>query len=140
MIQVTTEILLYDNEIEEKFIRSPGSGGQKVNKTATSVQLRFHAKKSSALTNDLFLRLKQLAGQRMTNAGVIVISAHKYSTQEQNRQDALRRLVSLIRKATIVPKVRRKTMPTRGSNERRLDSKRQKSNVKKGRGKLRNFD
>ena len=140
MIEVTTEILLYDNEIEEKFIRSPGSGGQKVNKTATSVQLRFHAKKSSALTNDLFLRLKQLAGQRMTNAGVIVISAHKYSTQEQNRQDALRRLVSLIRKATIVPKVRRKTMPTRGSNERRLDSKRQKSNVKKGRGRLRNLD
>ena len=140
MIQVTTEILLYDNEIEEKFIRSPGSGGQKVNKTATSVQLRFHAKKSSALTNDLFLRLKQLAGQRMTNAGVIVISAHKYSTQEQNRQDALRRLVSLIRKATIVPKARRKTVPTRGSNERRLDSKRQKSNVKKGRGRLRNSD
>jgi ribosome-associated protein len=140
MIEVTTEISLYDNEIEEKFIRSPGSGGQKVNKTATSVQLRFDAKKSSALTNDLFLRLKQLAGQRMTNAGVIVISAHKYSTQEQNRQDALRRLVSLIRKATIVPKARRKTVPTRGSNERRLDSKRQKSNVKKGRGRLRNSD
>ena len=140
MIKVTSEISLYDNEIEEKFIRSPGSGGQKVNKTATSVQLRFHAKKSSALTNDLFLRLKQLAGQRMTNAGVIVISAHKYSTQGQNRQDALRRLVSLIRKAAAVPKERRKTSPTRGSNERRLDGKRQRSNVKNGRGRLRNFD
>ena len=69
MIVVTTEISLSDDEIEEKFIRSPGSGGQKVNKTATSVQLRFHAKKSSALTNDLFLRLKKFAGQRMTNAG-----------------------------------------------------------------------
>ena len=140
MIKVTGNILLYDNEIEEKFIRSPGSGGQKVNKTATSVQLRFDAKKNSTLTSDLFLRLKVLAGQRMTNAGVIVITAHKYSTQEQNRQDALQRLVNLIRKAAMVPKARRKTNPTRGSKERRLDKKRQKSNTKKGRGRLRTFD
>ena len=140
MIKVTSNILLYDNEIEEKFIRSPGSGGQKVNKTATSVQLRFDAKKNSTLTSDLFLRLKVLAGQRMTNAGVIVITAHKYSTQEQNRQDALLRLVNLIRKAAMVPKARRKTNPTRGSKERRLDKKRQKSNTKKGRGRLRTFD
>ena len=140
MITVTPYISLSDNEIEEKFIRSPGAGGQKVNTTATSVQLRFNAKISSALTNDLFLRLKRLAGQRMTNAGVIVITAHNYSTQEQNRQDAHHRLVNLIRKAAIVPKVRRKTAPTRGSNERRLDSKRQKSNIKKGRGRLRKFD
>ena len=140
MIKVTDDILLYDNEIEEKFIRSPGSGGQKVNKTATSVQLRFDAKKNSTLTNDLFLRLEKLAGQRMTNSGVIVITAHKYSTQEQNREDALGRLVNLIRKASMVPKMRRKTNPTRGSKERRLDIKRQKSNTKKGRGKFRIFD
>ena len=140
MIKVTSNILLYDNEIEEKFIRSPGSGGQKVNKTATSVQLRFDAKKNSTLTSGLFRRLKQLAGQRMTNAGVIVITAHKYSTQERNRQDALQRLVNLIRKAAVVPKTRRKTNPTRGSKERRLDGKRQKSNIKKGRGRLRTFD
>ena len=140
MIKVTDYILLYDNEIEEKFIRSPGSGGQKVNKTATSVQLRFDAKKNSALTRDLFLRLEILAGQRMTNSGVIVITAHKYSTQEQNRHDALQRLVNLIRKAAVVPKKRRKTNPTLGSKERRLDRKRQKSNTKKGRGRLRTFD
>jgi ribosome-associated protein len=140
MIKVTDDILLYDNEIEEKFIRSPGSGGQKVNKTATSVQLRFDAKKNSTLTNDLFLRLEKLAGQRMTKYGVIVITAHKYSTQEQNREDALGRLVNLIRRASMVPKMRRKTNPTRGSKERRLDIKRQKSNTKKGRGKLRIFD
>ena len=140
MIKVTDDILLYHNEIEEKFIRSPGSGGQKVNKTATSVQLRFDAKKNSRLTNDLFLRLEKLAGQRMTNSGVIVITAHKYSTQEQNREDALGRLVNLIRKASMVPKMRRKTNPTRGSKERRLDIKRQKSNTKKGRGKFRIFD
>ena len=140
MIKVTDDILLYHNEIEEKFIRSPGSGGQKVNKTATSVQLRFDAKKNSRLTNDLFLRLEKLAGQRMTNSGVIVITAHKYSTQEQNREDALGRLVNLIRKASMAPKMRRKTNPTRGSKERRLDIKRQKSNTKKGRGKFRIFD
>ena len=140
MIKVTDDILLYDNEIEEKFIRSPGSGGQKVNKTATSVQLRFDAKKNSTLTNDLFLRLEKLAGQRMTKYGVIIITAHKYSTQEQNREDALGRLVNLIRRASMVPKMRRKTNPTRGSKERRLDIKRQKSNTKKGRGKLRIFD
>ena len=140
MIKVTNDIVLYDNEIEEKFIRSPGSGGQKVNKTATSVQLRFDAKKNSTLTSGLFRKLKQLAGQRMTNAGVIVITAHKYSTQERNRQDALQRLVNLIRKAAVVPKTRRKTNPTRGSKERRLDGKRQKSNIKKGRGRLRTFD
>ena len=140
MIKVTDDILLYDNEIEEKFIRSPGSGGQKVNKTATSVQLRFDAKKNSTLTNDLFLRLEKLAGQRMTKYGVIVITAHKFSTQEQNREDALGRLVNLIRRASMVPKMRRKTNPTRGSKERRLDIKRQKSNTKKGRGKLRIFD
>jgi ribosome-associated protein len=140
MIKVTSNILLYDNDIEEKFIRSPGSGGQKVNKTATSVQLRFDAKKNSTLTSDLFLRLKVLAGQRMTTAGVIVITALKYSTQEQNRQAALQRLGNLIRKAAMVPKARRKTNPTRGSKERRLDKKRQKSNTKKGRGRLRTFD
>jgi ribosome-associated protein len=140
MIKVTNDIVLYDNEIEEKFIRSPGSGGQKVNKTATSVQLRFDAKKNSTLTSGLFRKLKQLAGQRMTNSGVIVITAHKYSTQERNRQDALQRLVNLIQKAAVVPKTRRKTNPTRGSKERRLDGKRQKSNIKKGRGRLRIFD
>jgi ribosome-associated protein len=140
MIKVTNDIVLYDNEIEEKFIRSPGSGGQKVNKTATSVQLRFDAKKNSTLTSGLFRKLKQLAGQRMTNSGVIVITAHKYSTQERNRQDALQRLVNLIQKAAVVPKTRRKTNPTRGSKERRLDGKRQKSNIKKGRGRLRTFD
>jgi len=140
MIKVTDDILLYNNEIEEKFIRSPGSGGQKVNKTATSVQLRFDAKKNSTLTNGLFQRLEKLAGQRMTKSGVIVITAHKYSTQEQNREDALGRLVNLIRKASMVPKMRRKTNPTRGSKERRLDIKRQKSNTKKGREKLRIFD
>lgn len=140
MIKITSDISLKDSEIEEHFIRSPGSGGQKVNKTETAVQLRFDAKKSAALSNAIFLRLKALAGQRMTKDGVIVITAHRYATQERNRQDALARLIDLIRQAAIPPKYRRKTKPTKGSKERRLESKRLKSNIKKGRGRLRQFD
>jgi ribosome-associated protein len=140
MIYVNDNISLAEDEIEEHFIRSPGSGGQKVNKTATAVQLRFDARHSRALSNAVFLRLKSLAGQRMTKEGVIVISAHSYATQERNRQDAQDRLVDLIRKAAVPPKTRRKTRPSKASKERRLDSKRQKSNLKKGRGRLRQVD
>jgi ribosome-associated protein len=136
MIEITPSISLEDNEIEEQFIRSPGSGGQKVNKTATAVQLRFNARQSPALSNAVFLRLKPLAGQRMTKEGVVVITAHRFATQDQNRRDALDRLVELIRRAATPPKFRRKTKPTKASKQRRLDSKRQKSNIKKGRGRI----
>jgi ribosome-associated protein len=140
MIVITPDISLADNEIEENFIRSPGSGGQKVNKTETAVQLRFDARESPALSNELLLRLKILAGQRMTKNGVIVITAHQFATQERNRQDALDRLIYLITQAVKRPKLRFTTRPSKASKERRLDSKRQKSNVKKGRGRLRQFD
>ena len=140
MIEVTSSISIGEHELEEQFIRSPGAGGQKVNKTATAVQLRFDARHSRALSNAVFLRLKSLAGQRMTKEGVIVISAHSFATQERNRQDAQDRLVELIRKAAVPPKTRRKTKPSKASKERRLDSKRQKSNLKKGRGRLRQLD
>ncbi len=140
MIEITPDISLADDEIEEHFIRSPGSGGQKVNKTETAVQLRFDARHSPALSNAVFLRLKPLAGQRMTKDGVIVITAHRFAMQERNRQDALERLVELIKQAAVPPKPRRKTRPSKASKERRLDSKRQKSNIKKGRGRLRNID
>ena len=136
MIEITPSISLEDNEIEEQFIRSPGSGGQKVNKTATAVQLRFNARQSPALSNAVFLRLKPLAGQRMTKEGVVIITAHRFATQDQNRRDALDRLVELIRRAATQPKFRRKTKPTKASKQRRLDSKRQKSNIKKGRGRI----
>jgi len=140
MIEISHSIALDESEIEEQFIRSPGSGGQKVNKTATAVQLRFDARQSPALSNAVFLRLKPLAGQRMTKAGVIVITAHRFATQERNRQDALDRLVGLIRRAAAPPKVRRKTKPTKAAKQRRLDSKRQKSKIKQGRGRLRQLD
>ena len=136
MIPVTPTIALDDAEIEERFIRSPGPGGQKVNKTASGVQLRFDARHCRALSNAVFARLKSLAGRRMTVEGIIVISATSFRTQERNRQDALTRLVELIRKAAVPPKPRRATKPTKGSKERRLDGKRKRSDGKKGRGKI----
>ncbi len=136
MIEVTPSISLGENEIEERFIRSPGAGGQKVNKTATAVQLRFYARHSPALSNAVFLRLKTLAGRRMTREGVIVISANQFRTQEQNRRDALDRLVKLIREAATPPKYRRPTRPPRAAKKRRLEGKRRQGLVKKLRGRV----
>ena len=140
MIPITPSIGIDENEIEEHFIRAPGPGGQKVNKTESAVQLRFNARKSPALSNAVFLRLKPLAGRRMTRDGVIVITANRFRAQEQNRRDALDRLIDLIRKAAVPPKVRRPTKPSRGAKQRRLDSKRRQSDIKKIRGKVSRFD
>jgi len=140
MIDVIETIALADNEIEEHFIRSPGPGGQKVNKTESAVQLRFHARRSAALSNAVFLRLKTLAGRRMTGDGVVVITANRYRTQERNRTDALDRLVALIREAAIPPKHRRPTKPSKAAKQRRLDSKRRQSGLKKVRGKVSRSD
>lgn len=136
MIPITPSIGIDENEIEEHFIRAPGPGGQKVNKTESAVQLRFNARKSPALSNAVFLRLKPLAGRRMTRDGVIVITANRFRAQEQNRRDALNRLIELIRKAAIPPKRRRPTRPSVGAKKRRLEDKRKKKNVKKMRGKV----
>lgn len=136
MLKVTDTIFLDDDQIEEQFIRSPGAGGQKVNKTETSVQLRFNARKCKALSNAVFLRLKKLAGRRMTSDGYVVITANTYRTQKQNREDARDRLVKLIREALVPPKYRRPTKPTKGSKQRRLDVKSRRGDIKKGRGRV----
>ncbi len=136
MIRITPSIGIEESEIEEHFIRSPGAGGQKVNKTESAVQLRFNARSSPSLSNAVFLRLKPLAGRRMTKDGVIVINANRFRTQELNRKDAMNRLTALIREAAAPPKHRRPTKPTKGSKRRRLDSKRRKSDIKKGRRKV----
>lgn len=136
MIPITSSISIDDHEIEERFIRSPGSGGQKVNKTESAVQLRFDARTSPSLSNAVFLRLKPLAGRRMTKDGVIVITANRFRTQDLNRKDAMDRLVALIREAAAPPRYRRPTKPTKGSKRRRLDSKRRQSDTKKGRRKV----
>lgn len=135
MIAAGSDILIDEAEIEETFIQSSGPGGQNVNKTATAVQLRFDARHSRALSNAVFLRLKRLAGRRMTADGVLVITARRFRTQEQNRADARERLRALIAEAATPPKPRRKTRPTKASKQRRLDAKKHAGKIKKMRGK-----
>lgn len=140
MIPVTRTISISEGELEERFIRSPGPGGQKVNKVETAVQLRFDAAHSPNLPPEVFARLRGIAGQRMTADGVIVITARRFRTQERNRQDARDRLVELIRKATVAPKKRRPTRPSLAAKRKRVEAKKKRSEVKKTRGKVRPGD
>jgi ribosome-associated protein len=134
MISVTPTIAIDEREIEETFIRSSGPGGQNVNKLATAVQLRFDVRHSPSLPDGVRERLERLAGKRLTRDGVLIITAQRHRTQERNRQDALDRLLELIREAAIVPVRRRPTRPTMGSRKRRLEGKRRRSTIKGLRG------
>src|SRR6266581_9375981 len=130
MIRITHDISIGENELEERFIRASGPGGQNVNKLASAVQLRFDVRRSPSLAADVRARLERLAGKRLTRAGVLVIMAQRHRTQERNRQDALDRLIELIRRAAIAPIPRRATRPTAGSRERRLEAKKRRSSIK----------
>jgi ribosome-associated protein len=134
MISVSLTIAIDEREIEENFIRSSGPGGQNVNKLATAVQLRFDVRHSPSLPDGVRERLERLAGKRLTRDGVLIITAQRHRTQERNRQDALDRLLELIREAAIVPVRRRPTRPTMGSRQRRLEGKRRRSTIKGLRG------
>lgn len=133
LIPINRHLFLDDREVEESFVRASGPGGQNVNKVSSAVQLRFDLSRSRSLPEDVRARLARLAGRRLTRDDVIVITAQRYRTQERNRQDALDRLVALIRRAAVAPTRRRPTKPSPAAKERRLDAKARRAAVKQQR-------
>ncbi len=127
-------IRLDESEIVERFVRSPGPGGQHVNKAATAVQLRLDVKHSRSIPDEVRARLFRLAGRRMTAEGVLVLEARRFRSRERNRRDARERLLALIRRAAEPVRPRRKSKPPRESRERRLSEKRRRGEVKRSRG------
>jgi ribosome-associated protein len=134
MIRVTSAIALDEAELEERFVRSSGPGGQNVNKVASAVQLRFDVRRSPSLPEGVRARLERLAGRRLTQEGVLVITAQRHRTQEANRRDALERLIELIRRAAEPPVPRKPTKPSRASRRRRVDAKTRRGALKRLRG------
>ena len=130
MIRITDRISIDERELDERFVRASGPGGQNVNKLSSAVQLRFDVRHSPSLSPDVRVRLERLAGQRLTREGVLVIMAQRHRTQERNRADARERLIELVRRASVAPTPRRPTKPSRGAKERRLATKKNRSGIK----------
>jgi len=133
MLPITHSIQIPDSELSERFVRSSGPGGQNVNKVSTAVELRFDVRNSASLPEPVRTRLLARADRRLTDDGVLVISAQRFRTQDRNREDARDRLVEIILAATVVPKKRVATKPSRAAKERRLGGKKIKAGIKKGR-------
>jgi ribosome-associated protein len=135
MLHVTPTIVIRDHELDERFVRASGPGGQNVNKVSTAVELRFHVA-ASRLPDDVKARLAALAGKKMSADGVLLIDSREHRTQAQNRSAARARLVGLLRQALVRPKSRKKTRPTKAARERRLVAKVQRAQVKSRRGRV----
>ncbi len=134
MIRITRSLVLDPADVSESFVRSSGPGGQNVNKLSTAVQLRYPIDRLVGMPEDMRARLVRLAGRRLTDEGEIIIIAERFRTQPQNREDALARLLELLKEAAVRPKPRIATRPTKASKVRRLDSKSHRGSIKKDRG------
>jgi len=136
MIRITNEIVIDDSELSFDFIRSTGPGGQNVNKLSTTAQLSFDVATSPSLPNEVKARLTRLAGRRISEAGVLQITARRFRSQDRNKHDAIDRLIKLIQDAARKPKPRRKTKVPNAARERRLSNKRKRSEIKQTRGPI----
>lgn len=135
MLRAAGTIMVPEQELEERFVRASGPGGQHVNKVATAVQLRFDVAGSGSLPDAVKQRLMRLAGRRLSADGVLVIEANRFRSQDRNREDARARLAALIDKAATAPKPRKPTKPTAAAKRRRLEAKSRRGRIKAGRGK-----
>ena len=134
-MRINESISIADAELDERFVRASGPGGQNVNKVSTAVELRYNVFTSS-LPDDVRMRLIALAGKRINQEGVLLIDSREHRTQAQNREAARARLAALVLAATVRPKKRRKTKPSKAAREKRIDSKKKRAAIKSGRGKV----
>jgi len=130
-IEINDQISIDESELQLEFVQASGPGGQNINKVATAVQLRFDAASSPSLPEEVRTRLRRLAGKRMTAEGILIVEASQHRSQERNRQEAIDRLVDLLRQAAKKPRLRRKTKPTAASRRKRLETKRRRGEIKR---------